>query len=153
MKNIWKAGNTGNKDGSFDLSFDYPRLIETSTKKTGFFWLPNILREIKRLSNNIRKPSKQGSFCWWTNENEMELWLAFMQPFIVFFTILLMYTYRKATKVQVKIVLKISLEYILNIIILTLIYLSRYIFLILVCLWMPVWKKPFDKNLFHLEII
>ena len=64
-----------------------------------------------------------------------------------------MYTYRKATKVQVKIVLKISLEYILNIIILTLIYLSRYIFLILVCLLMPVSKKPFDKNSFHLEII
>ena len=60
-----------------------------------------------------------------------------------FFTILLMYTYRKATKVQVKIVLKTSLQHILNIIILTLIYLSRYIFLILVCLLMPVWKKTF----------
>ena len=59
-----------------------------------------------------------------------------------FFTILLMYIYRKATKVQVKIVLKTSLEYILSKIILILIYLPRYFFfLILVCLLMSVWKS------------
>ena len=42
--------------------FDYPRLIETSTKKTGFFWVPNILKEIKDSSNNRRKPSEQDRF-------------------------------------------------------------------------------------------
>ena len=47
-----------------------------------------------------------------------------------FFTILLMYIYRKATKVQVKIVLKASLEHILSTMILILIYLPRYFFLI-----------------------
>ena len=46
-----------------------------------------------------------------------------------FFTILLMYIYRKATKVQVKIVLKTSLEHILSTIILILIYLPRHFFL------------------------
>ena len=45
-----------------------------------------------------------------------------------FFTILLMYIYRKATKVQVKIVLKTSLEHILMKMILILIYLPRYFF-------------------------
>ena len=55
-----------------------------------------------------------------------------------FFTILLMYIYRKATKVQVKIILKTSLKHILSAIILILIYLPRYIFLILVCLLMSV---------------
>ena len=50
-----------------------------------------------------------------------------------FFTILLMHIYRKATKVQVKIVLKTSLEHILSTVIFTLIYLPRYFFLILVC--------------------
>ena len=58
-----------------------------------------------------------------------------------FFTILLMYIYRKATKVQVKIVLKTSLEHILSTMILILIYLPRYFFLILVCLLMPVRKN------------
>ena len=58
-----------------------------------------------------------------------------------FFTILLMYIYRKATKVQVKIVLKTSLEHILSTMILILIYLPRYFFLILVCLSMPVRKS------------
>ena len=62
IKNIWKARNPGNEDGSYDLSFDYPRLIETPTKKTGFIWVPNILREIKDLSNNRRKPSEQVRF-------------------------------------------------------------------------------------------
>ena len=42
-----------------------------------------------------------------------------------FFTISLMYIYRKATKVQVKIVLKTSLEHILSTIILILIYLPK----------------------------
>ena len=42
-----------------------------------------------------------------------------------FFTISLMYSYRKATKVQVKIVLKTSLEHILSTIILILIYLPQ----------------------------
>ena len=46
-----------------------------------------------------------------------------------FFTISLMYIYRKATKVQVKIVLKTSLEHILSTIILILIYLPRHFFL------------------------
>ena len=55
-----------------------------------------------------------------------------------FFTILLMYIYRKATKVQVKIVLKTGLEHILSTMILILIYLPRYFVLILVCLLMPV---------------
>ena len=55
-----------------------------------------------------------------------------------FFTILLMYVYRKATKVQVKIILKTSLKHILSAIILIFIYLPRYIFLILVCLLMSV---------------
>ena len=58
-----------------------------------------------------------------------------------FFTILLMYIYRKATRVQVKIVLKTSLEYILSTTILSLIYLPRYFFLILVCLLMSVRKS------------
>ena len=58
-----------------------------------------------------------------------------------FFNILLMYIYRKATKVQVKIVLKTSLEYILRTMILMLIYLPKYFFLILVCLLMPVRKS------------
>ena len=58
-----------------------------------------------------------------------------------FFTILLMYIYRKATKVQVKIILKTSLEYILRTMILMLIYLPKYFFLILVCLLMPVRKS------------
>ena len=58
-----------------------------------------------------------------------------------FFTILLMYIYRKATKVQVKIVLKTSLEHILSTMILILIYLPKYFFLILVCLLMPVRKS------------
>ena len=46
-RSSWKARNPGNEDRSYDLSFDYPRLIETSTKKTGFFGVPKILREIK----------------------------------------------------------------------------------------------------------
>ena len=54
---------------------------------------------------------------------------------------LLMYIYRKTTKVQVKIVLKISLEHILSAIILILVYLPRYFFLILVCLLMPARKS------------
>ena len=58
-----------------------------------------------------------------------------------FFTILLMYIYRKATKVQVKIVLKTSLEHILITMILILIYLPRYFFLILICLLMSVRKS------------
>ena len=58
-----------------------------------------------------------------------------------FFTILLMYFYRKATKVEVKIVLKTSLEHILSTMILILIYLPKYFFLILVCLLMPVRKS------------
>ena len=62
IKNIWKARNPGNEDGSYDFSFDCPRLIEPSTKKTGFFWVPNILREVKDLSNNRRKPFEQDRF-------------------------------------------------------------------------------------------
>ena len=58
-----------------------------------------------------------------------------------FFNILLMCIHRKATKVQVKIVLKTSLEYILRTMILMLIYLPKYFFLILVCLLMPVRKS------------
>ena len=58
-----------------------------------------------------------------------------------FFTILLMYIYRKATKVQVKIVLKTSSEHILSTMILILIYLPGYFFLIFVCLLMPVQKS------------
>ena len=58
-----------------------------------------------------------------------------------FFTILLMYIYRKATKVQVKIVLKTSLEQILSTMILILIYLPRYFFLILVRLLMSARKS------------
>ena len=58
-----------------------------------------------------------------------------------FSNILLMCIYRKATKVQVKIVLKTSLEYILRTMILMLIYLPKYFFLILVCLLMPVRKS------------
>ena len=42
-----------------------------------------------------------------------------------FFTISLMHIYRKATKFQVKIVLKTSLEHILSTIILILIYLPK----------------------------
>ena len=58
-----------------------------------------------------------------------------------FFTILLIYIYRKETKDQVKIVLKTSLEHIFGTMILILIYLPRYFFLILVCLLMPVRKN------------
>ena len=68
-----------------------------------------------------------------------------------FFNILLMCIYRKATKVQVKIVLKTSLEYILRTMILMLIYLPKYFFLILVCLLMPVRKSLSVKNSSHLE--
>ena len=63
-----------------------------------------------------------------------------------FFTILLMYIYRKATKVQVKIVLKTSLEQILSTMILILIYLPRYFFLILVRLLMSA-RKSLSVNL------
>ena len=63
-----------------------------------------------------------------------------------FFTILLMYIYRKATKVQVKIVLKTSLKQILSTMILILIYLPRYFFLILVCLLMSA-RKSLSVNL------
>ena len=63
-----------------------------------------------------------------------------------FFTILLMYIYRKATKVQVKIVLKTSLEYILRTIIFILFYLPKYFFLILVYLLIPV-PKSFSVKL------
>ena len=56
-------------------------------------------------------------------------------------TFLLMYIYSKATKIQVKIVLKISLGHILGTIILILVYLPRYFFLILVCLLMPAQKS------------
>ena len=69
----------------------------------------------------------------------MEIWLACMDPFIVFFTVLLMYIYRKATKVQVKIVSKTILEHILSTMIFILIYLPRY--LILVCLLISVRKS------------
>ena len=69
----------------------------------------------------------------------METWLACMDPFIIFFTVLLMYVYRKATKVQVKIVSKTILEHILSTMIFILIYLPRY--LILVCLLIPVRKS------------
>ena len=61
------------------------------------------------------------------------------------FTILLMHIYRKATKVQVKIVLKTSLEHILITMILILIYLPRYFFLILICLLMSVRKSLLVK--------
>ena len=61
-KNIWKARNPGNEDGTYDLSFDYPRLIKTSTKKAGFFWVPNILKEIKDSSHNRGKPSEPDRF-------------------------------------------------------------------------------------------
>ena len=57
-----------------------------------------------------------------------------------FFTILLMYIYRNATKVQVKIELKTSLEHILSTMILILINLPRYLFFILVYLLVPVGK-------------
>ena len=64
-----------------------------------------------------------------------------------------MYTYRKATKVQVKMVLKTSLEHILSTIILILIYRPRYnFFLILVCLLISCSKKPFSKTSSHLVI-
>ena len=66
-----------------------------------------------------------------------------------FFTILLMYIYRKATKVQVKIVLKTSLEHILSTVMLNLIYLHRYFFLILVCFACS--KISFSKTSSHLE--
>ena len=58
-----------------------------------------------------------------------------------FATTLLMYIYRKATKVQVKILLKTTLQKILSMIILISISSSRYFFLILVCLVMTVWKN------------
>ena len=57
-----KGKKSWNGNGSYDLSFDYPRLIEISTKKTVFFWVPYVLREIKDLSNNRRKPSEQDRF-------------------------------------------------------------------------------------------
>ena len=66
-----------------------------------------------------------------------------------FFTILLMYIYRKVTKVQVKIVLKTSLKHILSTIILILIYLPRYISLILVVLLMSV-RKILSVKLRHI---
>ena len=71
----------------------------------------------------------------------METWLACMDPFIIFFTVLLMYVYRKATKVQVKIVSKTILEHILSTVIFILINLPRYLFLILVFLLIPVRKN------------
>ena len=90
--------------------------------------------------NNRRKLSEQDRFVdeqreW--NGNMVGMYGAIYR----FFTILLMYIYRKATKVQVKIVLKTSLEHILSTMILILIYLPRYFFLILVCLLMPVRKS------------
>ena len=140
IKNIWKAKNPGNEDGSYNLSFDYPRLIETFTKKTGFFRVPNILKEIKDSSNYRRKPSEQDLFV--DEETRMKWkyrWHGWSH--LSFFTILLMYIYRKATKVRVQVVLKTSLQHILSTMILILIYLPRYFFLILVCLLMPARKS------------
>ena len=57
-----KGKKSWNGDGSYNLLFDYPLLIETSTKKTGFFWVPNVLREIKDLNNIRRKSSDQDRF-------------------------------------------------------------------------------------------
>ena len=140
IKNIWQAKNPGNEDGSYNLSFDYPRLIETSTKKTGFFRVPNILKEIKDSSNYRRKPSEQDLFV--DEETRMKWkyrWHGWSH--LSFFTILLMYIYRKATKVRVQVVLKTSLQHILSTMILILIYLPRYFFLIFVCLLMPARKS------------
>ena len=122
---------------SYNLSFDYPSFIETSTKKTGFFWIPNILREKKTwviigeslLNRIVLLMNKQ----W----NMVGMYGAIHR----FCTILLMCIYRKATKVQVKIVLNTSLEHILSTIILILICLLRYFFLILVCLLVSVRKS------------
>ena len=142
IKNIWKARNPGNEDGSYNLSFDYPRLIETSTKKTSFFWVRNILKEIKDSSNYRRKPSQQNLF---VDEQTRMKWKYRWHGWshLSFFTILLIYIYsnEKATKVRVQVVLKTSLEHILSTMILILIYLPRYFFLILVCLLMPVRKS------------
>ena len=66
-----------------------------------------------------------------------------------FVIILLMYIYRKTTKVQAKIVLKTSLEHIFSTIILILIYLPRYFFLILVCLLISVRKNLSVKFVFY----
>ena len=141
IKNIWKARNPGNKDGSYHLSFDYPRLIETSANKTSFFWVPNILMEIKTrviigesLPNRIVFFDEQTRMKWkygWLVWSHLSFYYYFVNVYI----------YRKATKVQVKTVLKTSLEHILSTMILILIYLPRYFFLILVCLLMPVRKN------------
>ena len=115
--------------------FDYPRLIETSTKNTGFFWVPNILKEIIIGESFLDRIVLLMNKHEW-NENMVGMYGAIYG----FFTILLMYIYRNETKVQVEIVLKTSLEHILSTMILILINLPRYFFLILVYLLMPVRK-------------
>ena len=98
-----------------------------------------IYSEIKDLSNNRRKHSKQDRFV--VEQTRMKWNIVGMYRAIYrFLTILLMYIYRKATKGQVKMVLKTSLEYILSKIILILIYQLGYFFLILFYLLMPVRK-------------
>ena len=62
-----------------------------------------------------------------------------------FVIILLMYIYRKTTKVQAKIVLKTSLEHILSIIILILIYFTEILFLNFGLFINACSKKPFSK--------
>ena len=98
-------------DGSYDLSFDYPRLIETSSKKTGFFWVPNILKD-RFVDKQTRMKWKYGWYVW--------SHLSFFYYFVN------VYLQKGNESYQVKIVLKTSLEHILSTMILILIYLPRY---------------------------
>ena len=109
-------------------------------KKDGLFWVLNILKEIKDSINNRRKLSEQDLF---VDEQTRMKWKygCHVWSHISFFTILSMYIYRKTTKVQVKIVLKTSLENIFSTMVLIFIYLPRYFFLILICLLIPVRKN------------
>ena len=111
-------------------------------QKRQTFSVSPIYSEIKDLSNNGEYVLNRTALFMNKREKNGNIVSMYGAIYRFFFTILLMYIHRKATKVQVKIVLKTSLEYILSKIILILIYLPRYFFfLILVCLLMPVRKS------------
>ena len=105
-------------------------------RKDGLFLSPQYTQG----NNNRQKHSGQDRFVdeqtWMKWKYGWHVW----SHLCFFFTILLMYIYRNATKVQVKIELKTSLEHILSTMILILINLPRYLFFILVYLLVPVGK-------------
>ena len=110
-------------------------------QKRQTFSVSPIYSEIKDLSNNGEYILNRTALFMNKQEKNGNIVSMYGAIYRFFFTILLMYIHRKATKVQVKIVLKTSLEYILRTIIFILFYLPKYFFLILVYLLIPVLKS------------